>query len=179
MILSIGTKVLRKKIHARNPTTPKREIFKKGLTLIELLLVVAIITVLAGLNFPAFRTTYNRLKLENCALNILALSRFAQQKAIVTSGIYRLNFDPVNKTYWLSQILEEPSQEPRLLTGRFGAKFQIPADIELALSGQEINFYPSGESDNATIALSNEQHARFEIFKSGAFGEFKVQEKKE
>lgn len=180
MILPIGrAKALLRETQLGKLVTKQRKILIQGLTLIELLLVVAIIVVLAGLNLPAFKATYNHLKLENCALNILALSRFAEQKAIVESRIYRLNFDSINKVYWLTILSENPEQEkPQELTGRFGRRFQIPTDINLAVSLELINFYPSAESDNATIALSNEQGARFELTKSGAFGGFEIQEKR-
>jgi Tfp pilus assembly protein FimT len=162
--------VLRPRMY-RFPLAKKTNI--KGFSLIELLLVVTLLIVLAGLNLPAFKNTYNRLKLENCALNIISLARYAQQRAIVDAANYQLHFDTTKKNYWLTRLAGDTTQKEERLHGRFSQDFQIPSDISADTSADSINFYPNADSDEAIIVLTNDR-LRYEIKKSGAFGEFKL-----
>lgn len=147
-----------------------------GFTLIELLLVVAILVTLAGLNIPALSKTYNRLKIENCALDILSICRYGRQKAIVESKIHRLNFDLGAKTYWITR--EADAGEFERINGRFSQNFKIPADISIDVSPEKINFYPNGESDAAVLLLTGPNNLRFTLTKSEAFDEFQIEQEK-
>lgn len=175
MILPIGkAKNLQSRVSAFTPPLRART----GFTLIELLLVVAILAVVAGVNLPAFSKTYNRLRLENCALSILSIARYTREKAIVESKTHRLNFNIENKTYWITSLSEDPLEEPERIGGRFARIFQIPADISIEASSDFINFYPNGDSDDAVVILTNSRGLEQRIIKSGVFGEFKIKKEK-
>lgn len=149
-----------------------------GFTLIELLLVVAIILILAGMNIPALSKQFNRLKLENCALDILSICRYARQSAIAQSRVYRLNFDLNEKSYWLSRE-PDTSGEFENIPGRLGRRFKVPSDISIDASEQEIDFYPNGEYDAIEIILTNPNNLRCKLARSGAFDELEIREEKQ
>ncbi|MBU2540436.1 MAG: prepilin-type N-terminal cleavage/methylation domain-containing protein [Candidatus Omnitrophica bacterium] len=152
---------------------------KFAFTLIELLLVVAVLSVMVGISLPAFKKTYNRLNLENIALNILSTARYARAKAIVESRIYRLNFDIEDKSYSLSTESDDKIEGFQPISGRFGKIAQITDDINIKTSADHVNFYPSGDSDEIIVVLKNTDGRVYTIGKSGVFGEFKIIEEKE
>jgi Tfp pilus assembly protein FimT len=141
--------------------------------------VVIVLAVLAGINIPNLKKTYSRLKLENCALNILSIGRYARQKAITQSLTQRLNFDLINNTYYLSQENDNDPEEFERIQGRFSGIFKIPQEILLESSAQFLDFYPDGDCDNVSIALSNSDNLRYKLIKSGVFGEFKIEKQKD
>ncbi len=130
--------------------------------------------VIAGMSLPAFKGTHNRLKLENTALNILNITRYAREKAVVESAIYRLNFDVDKKTYSLTLVDLETPLEPKPFSGRYAKAFEIPADITFESSVGFINFYPNADCDEASIILANSDGLRYEIVKTEAFSDFKI-----
>lgn len=182
MILQIG----KLKLLSKKSSCPVRNSYNSqikfsngaGFTLIELLLVVAIILILAGLNFPALSKQFNRLKLENCALDILSICRYARQSAIAQSRVYRLNFDLNEKSYYLSREKDTQGQFENI-SGRFARKFNIPSGISIDTSRQEINFYPNAEYDSVEISLTNPDNLRCKLFKSGAFDELEIKQEKQ
>lgn len=148
-----------------------------GFTLIELLLVAVIILILAGMNIPALSKQYNRLKLENCALGILSVSRFARQSAIAQSKTYRLKFNLNEKSYYLLRETQTPGEFEKI-SGRLARKFKVPSDISIDISRQEINFYPDGEYETVEILLTNPNNLRYRLVKSGAFDELEIRKEK-
>lgn len=147
-----------------------------GFTLIELLLVVAILSVMASLSLPAFKKTYNRLKLQNCALDILSLARFVRTKAIVESKVYRLNFDVESKVYWLTRASDGPIDDFEPISGRFGRTFKIPLGLSLEASSDFMTFYPNAASDDIDLTITNSDGLQRQLLKSGVYGEFKIKE---
>ncbi|MEW6009417.1 MAG: prepilin-type N-terminal cleavage/methylation domain-containing protein [Candidatus Omnitrophota bacterium] len=161
MMLQIGKVKLP---HKNNP----------GFTLIELLLVVAIIAIIAAMSLPAFKSTHNRLKLENTVLNLLNITRYARQRSVVESEIYRLNLDTANKQYSLSIVNLEMPDDSKALSGRYANTFQIPTDISFETSADFINFYPNGDCDSAIIVIANSDNLRYELVKEEAFSDFEI-----
>ncbi len=132
-----------------------------GFTLIELAIITVIILIIIAGSIPLFGRTYRSLELNNCALNISKLIRFAQERAIVESNSLRINFDFTKKTYWLTAQDLQGSEFKAFKNDRFGAVFKIPDSMEIEGEKNLANFYPDGRSDKISIKLSSKDESLY------------------
>ncbi|MFA5059229.1 MAG: GspH/FimT family pseudopilin [Candidatus Omnitrophota bacterium] len=128
-----------------------------GFTLVEILLVVALIAILAGLSLPRFSKTYAHFQLQTTAGQITDLMRYAQGRAITKKRTLKLEFDPSYKKYRLSEEKRSPwqddeeVQEFEEIPGRFGREFLVAENISVEYEDPDIRFYPDGKIDPARI----------------------------
>ena len=94
---------------------------KEGFSLIEILVILAIIGILIALGYPSIKTSIERRKLDDSAREILAILQRAKFQAVKTKTIHCVSFDPAQKTYALSiydytnnrwNVLERKSLSP-------------------------------------------------------------------
>jgi len=138
-----------------------------AVTFIELLFVIIIIGILAGLSIPKFRSTFNTLQLNNFSRELQTFMNYLQQRAIVEGKTVYLNIDNDNNEYW-AQIKDG---ENRLKT------YQVPGEIEIEIEQKQIAFYPDGSIDKTTIELINPDNQYINLTTKGVFGGVKLQYK--
>ena len=73
-------------------TPPARPVWQRGLTAIELMVVVAIVAILAALAAPSFNDTLDRQRLIGAAETVLADVRWARAEAIKRNSEIRVTF---------------------------------------------------------------------------------------
>lgn len=121
----------------------------RGFALIEILCVVAIIGLLAGIILPAFPHATSRARLESYAVQAAALLK-ADRSAALRRQI---------------QVTTEVDAEQRLIrSGVTGRIIRLPQDVSLQATlaarcadrpaGRSIDFFPSGMSCGGSIALA-------------------------
>ena len=71
----------------------------KAFTLLELLLVVAVLSIFAGMAIPAFSDAFADFKIESAANRIAADIRYARSYAIKTSDTISVNFNISDENY--------------------------------------------------------------------------------
>ncbi len=125
-------------------------------TLVEIMLVIVILGVIAGLSIPNLSQTYNKFLLEQTVSDISNLMRYAQGRAIAQRKIIQLNLDADKKHYWLQERSapeqeEKPSSSFQPIQGRLGRIFLIPREIVVSAENNTINFSPDGGIDKTTI----------------------------
>ena len=150
----------------------------KSFTLIELLLVIVILGVIAGITLPNFRQTYTTFKLKSTTQQIVSLMRYARSRAIIETKIFQMDFDDSLSSYWLLEAetqLETQGDEASFknLTGRYGKTFRIPAEVKMEVSSSPVNFFPDGGMDETAITLSSHGR-RFVISTDQPMGYLKV-----
>src|SRR3954451_5735592 len=74
----------------------------RGFTLLELILVMAIIAIVAAITVPSFRTFAIGRNSQNTASDIIGLTNYARTQAASEGRVYRLNFDTTNGAFWLT-----------------------------------------------------------------------------
>jgi prepilin-type N-terminal cleavage/methylation domain-containing protein len=134
----------------------RRSSHSVGFTLIELILVMVILTVVAGMAAPSLRGLWASSGQDNAAAQMVALANWARGQAVNEGRVYRLNIDEGKREYWLTCQEAEEFVE---LGSDFGRVFSLPEEVEVRVErddrgeGAWIEFCPNGRSEVATIVL--------------------------
>ena len=152
----------------RHPFIPLEINFLTGFTLIEILLVLLLFGVFAGLAIPQFGPTYSRLQLKETAEDLVYLMRYAQSRAIVRQKKCGLQFDSQMTSYWLIEDRSDPEESLSIesferMAGRFGRIYHVPEKITIEADETLIRFYPDGTMDKVNIYVSNNREEVFTI----------------
>jgi len=128
---------------------------EKGLTFIELILVISILSILTAISTPLFRRTFDNLQVRNLCLDISKLSKYVQERAIMEQVIHRIDFDVNNKEYWVS-IAKDPLNPEKFITlnNRLGRKRRFSTNILLECAKPYAVFYPDGRVDELTMYVA-------------------------
>ncbi len=127
----------------------------KGLTFIELILVISILSILTAISTPLFRHTFDNLQVRNFCRDISKLSKYVQERAIMEQVIHRIDFDVDNKEYWVS-IAKDPLNPEKFiaLNNKLGRKRRFSPNIRLECTKPYAVFYQDGRADELTIYVS-------------------------
>ncbi len=132
---------------------------QRAFTLIEIILVVLILTVIAGLAAPNLSRSLTKHQFEKSADELFNLMRYAQSRAITQGHDVRLVFNDDYTEYWLSEDAEDksltsPEAEFSRVPGRMGLTRRIPESIRVQSEEKDhLTFYPDGQIDRAEFAV--------------------------
>jgi len=128
---------------------------EKGLTFIELILVISILSILTAISTPLFRRTFDSLQVRNLCRDISKLSKYVQERAIMEQVIHRIDFDVSNKEYWVS-VAKDPLNPEKFiaLNNKLGRKKRFSPNILLECTNSYAVFYQDGRADELTIHVS-------------------------
>ncbi len=139
----------------------------KGFTLLELILVMVILSTVLAMAGPSLRGFFTSRKTHDTASRILSLTQYARSQAITEGIIYRLNFDTLENTYWLTSQQEGTFEE---LGVEFGRIFTLPKDVVMELEDLDkednevfLKFTPQGIVTAGTIRLIDRSGRALEI----------------
>jgi len=170
----------------------KKQIRPPAFTLIELVIVAAILLVLIAISTPLFKGTHQELEFKDAAYNLSKMIQYAQQKAIMEEKKYRLSFDFDRRAYRLlvrdeTKIEIEPSGREEAETekkasgwkgagDRFSGYYYLPEGVKFKGDGDKITFLPNGRCDKVSIYIINRENRIFEIKTNGRAGYVAVSE---
>ncbi|MDP8266516.1 MAG: prepilin-type N-terminal cleavage/methylation domain-containing protein [Candidatus Aceula meridiana] len=140
-------------------------------SLIELLLVVILIGVLAGLSLPRFSQSYSQIRLEQTAYNLASMMRYAQGRALSRQEEIQLQFDSDFTRY---HLMERKGDNFEVIEGRRGRAQLIPKGISIESEETTVGFSPGGAMDKVRIYLSNEKGKIFTVTTRELRGSVKV-----
>lgn len=154
--------------------------FRNGFTLIEILLVVIVLGVIAGLTLPNMRGAYNDVILKTSVNDLAFLMRYAQSRAVSKASEVRLEFNSDNDRYWLTERSEEEGLSVfNRITGRHAKDYNIPFNVIVQNSQPTVTFYPDGKiekfdmnvcrqtdlkTDKCFVLSSNQQRGAVHVF---------------
>ncbi|MBI1992245.1 MAG: hypothetical protein HYS71_03270 [Candidatus Omnitrophica bacterium] len=146
-----------------------------GFTLIEVVLVAALLALLLAGALPRFQATAQRLRAERAAFELAQLCRYAHERAVAQGDVIVLSWDAQGRRARLGSIAgQNPREWPADCTGE-------PAPLSPALESavvpdviavqvvrdeQEVScvhFFPDGTSDPTTFHLLQRGSAGYTI----------------
>jgi type II secretion system protein H len=157
----------------------------RGFTLMELLLVMVVIAIAAGIAAPAMRGFTRGRRLPNTAQEIVTMTRWCRVQAISDSTIYRLNLDPTESKIWVTKDDGTGRNFQPVVTDFVPGEYYLPEGITLTTdipeasddsgnnTGIFVTFEPGGRSDTGTISLHSDD-ATLDIQCLTAYGGFKI-----
>lgn len=118
-----------------------------GFTLLEMLAVMAIIALLAGLSTQLVRPAAPHLRLEGAARGLCAALRATRARAISANEEATLVVDLARKSYF------SPSVRETLLPAEMRVQVSVAKDQRDLGENAGLKFYPSGASSGGDIIL--------------------------
>lgn len=160
---------------------------KGGFSLLELIVVLALISVMAGMVAPMFGASIGTVQFRNARNDLIATLQFAQELAVREGREYRFYLDKRAGAYWLEALAEHkgPIKTFVPVEAGFGQRQQLPEYVALSQVKARkdrkspdvfIGCYPNGATDEGQITLvdkrRNGRSARIEV--SGVLGKVAV-----
>ena len=153
---------------------------RRAFTLIELMVVILMIAVMAGVVVPAYNHYFAKARFENTARDVQDIFAFAREQAIARDTTVTVTYDPQNHAFVAQVAPSQPQTDlPVALastvnpdgttpqSGETQKAAQLDADVTVAAftvsssasgapsgGGNQLHFLPDGTVEGATLALT-------------------------
>lgn len=151
---------------------------RRGFTLVEMLVVLAIITMLLAISIPFTSGFGKGLRIKTAAMAILGTLRVARSNAITYREEHAVIFDVEKGEYWIEdsdgRIFERKCRLPGSI------KFKIEGDEEsdpITFEDDKVIFYPTGaiEGASGSITITDKQAESRTISIIGSTGKISIE----
>ncbi|MDA8560560.1 GspH/FimT family pseudopilin [Nitrospinae bacterium] len=122
-----------------------------GFTLLELVLVLLLMSLIAGLTLPFVASTLDRITLQSEVRQIASALQFARSEAISKKILYTFNIDIDQNQYWLGIPRQEEITQPKKIDETVRILDYQRTDETLTEGAFMILFYPRGNSSGGTL----------------------------
>ena len=131
----------------------KRE--PNGFTLLEMILVLVMMGLIAGLTLPFVVSTLDRIKLQSEVRQIASAIQFTRSEAISRKTLFTFNVDINKSQYWLAIPKQEEVTQSKPIDETVQIMDYQRADETLTEGIFMILFYPRGNSSGGTIRFKS------------------------
>jgi type II secretion system protein H len=127
----------------------------KGFTLLELILVLLLMGLIAGLTLPFVASTLDRLKLQSEVRQIASALQFTRSEAISKKTLFTFNFDIDKNYYWLAMPKQDEVTQSKSIDATVRILDYQRTDETLTEGSFMILFYPRGNSSGGTLRFKS------------------------
>lgn len=156
-----------------------------GYSLLELLVVVALLAVLSGAVLPAFQGSVSGIQSDHAVRDLVASIKYAQERAVSDGREYRIYFAQNERGYWIAALASHQGSEKifEAISERHGEPMTFPERLSVQhlrtrkdsrTNLRYIAFLPNGACDKASLAFHNARGQSVTVETNGTFGELKV-----
>lgn len=129
--------------------------FRRAFTLIEMMVVIAIIAIVAAMIIPQMKGSFNDALLRSSGRDLVNVFNFASSRAVSLDQRYRVKFDTQNGQYTVErQIHDGAGLDFAPLKDVSGAEGKVDSRIAV-----EINLPDEGSSENNSNVAPADQNA--------------------
>lgn len=137
---------------------------KESFTLVELLLVMVVILVLAGVSIPSLKNSARNAEFKGFINKLYLFLDYARSRSTLENSILAVNIDNEGKIL----LIQEKDTE----LNHIG----IPADIQIQSNAPQVLFYPDGTSQQFELLVQAGQDQHSIILSRGFDGKIKIKD---
>ena len=128
-----------------------------GFTLIEVMLVVVIILIAAGVAVPKFKGTFKSTQMTDATRSTIRIARYARSLAILKQEICTLRFEDTRLLLLSGTNSVTPEVSRKLPEDLKISLFENLAENNDPDGTRSVQFYPSGMNDGFKVTLSTDE----------------------
>lgn len=138
-----------------------------GFSLLELIVVLTLLTIISASVVPVFSGALMSTRKQHHIRDMLALMRYAQDRAVLDTTEYRLYLDMEAGAYWLARYAGKEKGVPVFseVTEREASRHTLPDGLVMLKPDAHaatntlffLSFYPGGACDWGEIAVEDER----------------------
>jgi len=157
---------------------------QSGFTLLELVVVVAIVGVVASLVFPALGDGLRRWRLQGGVREVATTLKFARNQSVAARASLQVILDRGRSVYWLDRPGDPARYDPEHAIERGVRLFALPKGVrfgEVTAAGPDpgaervgILFFPKGNSAGADVQIVDGQGGAYRIHVDSMTGRARV-----
>jgi type II secretion system protein H len=133
---------------------------QKGFSLVELIVVIALISIVTAISIPSFQSYTAKANLKTAAREIMADISDTKQRAITENlDVYRLTFSAANNSYVLTRTDTGETLWTKSLAS-FGSGILIES---VTFGSSMVNFQNRGTCSNGRVTLRNAKGSKAKI----------------
>ncbi len=132
-----------------------------GFTLVEVILVIMLFAIIAGLTLPNFSRTYSNILVKQTTQDLAYLMRYAQSRAMNKNVKIRLVLDVGKNSYWLEEENTDGQADEgsyKKVNGNLGRVVKMPGDINIESEKSDVIFNSDGSIDKMRIIVCREDN---------------------
>ena len=133
---------------------PRRGPFQSGVTLMEMLVVIALASILLAIVFPAVGSGLGGLELRAAATRVAAAARYARDQAVYRRQPFQLVIDGAAGSVSVSRLNEEDARRYEF-PASVRVESVLPAETGSPSKVRRFFFFPDGAAPQFEVTLAN------------------------
>ncbi|MDD5544813.1 MAG: GspH/FimT family pseudopilin [Acidobacteriia bacterium] len=153
----------------------KQKHIERGITLLEILVVLTLIAILSAMVYPSFGNAMQTLRLRGEARQLVSACREARWEAIAKRRPFRLTLDPEKNQISIVDFSDRMRREIDLPAGIRIFQAQKNSDNGVA-EATEFYFFPNGTTESGSITLRNQSGKNVRVVIESLTGNARIEE---